>query len=107
MREQVLGLLHNRPWLFGVSPHGSISVTGLAREGLVYKRDVITHLYNAFTDGTPSVLVAELDEQVAQPPGIRQVIMVSKKTCIENFPKFPSIKPNCFFSKKVAVSASS
>ena len=77
MREQILGLLHSRPWLFVVSPHGPISVTGLAREGLVYKRDVITHLYNALTEGSPSVLVAELDDQVAQPPGIRQLIMVS------------------------------
>lgn len=77
MRERVLNFLQTRPWLFGVSPHGVISVTRLAREGLIYKRDVITYLYNAFIDNAPHVTLAEISEHVAQPPGMQQVMMVS------------------------------
>lgn len=79
--EKVFALLHGRPWLFHVSMHGVISVTRLAREGLVYKRDVITYLFNALTDGMASVSVAELGENVSQPAGITQVMMVSFATC--------------------------
>ena len=77
MRERVLSFLQTRPWLFGVNPHGGIRVTKLAREGLIYKRDVITYLYTAFTDNASHVTLAEINECVAQPPGMRQVIMVS------------------------------
>ena len=77
MRERVLNFLQTRPWLFGVNPHGGISVTKLAREGLIYKRDVITYLYTAFIDNASHVSPAEINECVVQPPGIRQVIMVN------------------------------
>ncbi len=90
MRERVLALLRSRPWLFNLTPHGGISVTRLAREGLVYKRDVITYLYNALTDGVPSVAVAELADNVLQPPGIRQVMLVglciSAETAVQCVP---------------------
>ncbi|DBA83649.1 hypothetical protein WJX77_008334 [Trebouxia sp. C0004] len=76
MRGRVLDLLQSRPWLFTVTPHGEISVTRLAREGLVYKRDVITYVYTAHTqDGVPLVTVAELAERVQQPPGITQFML--------------------------------
>ena len=77
MRDRVLSFLQTRPWLFGVDPHGPISVTRLAREGLIYKRDVITYLYNAFTDSAPHVALAEINECVPQPPSMQQVMMVS------------------------------
>ena len=73
----MLSFLQTRPWLFGVNPHGGISVTRLAREGLIYKRDVITYLYNAFIDTTSPVTLAEINDRVAQPPGMHQVMMVS------------------------------
>ena len=73
----MLNFLQTRPWLFGVNPHGGISVTRLAREGLIYKRDVITYLYNAFLDNAPHVTLADINKHVAQPPGMRQVILVS------------------------------
>lgn len=76
MRSRVLELLQSRPWLFTVTPHGEISVTRLAREGLVYKRDVITHMYTALQDGVPLVTVAELAERVQQPPGITEFMLV-------------------------------
>lgn len=77
MRDTVLSFLQTRPWLFGVDPHGGISVTRLAREGLIYKRDVITYLYNAFIDNAPHVALAEINDRVPQPPGMQQVMMVS------------------------------
>lgn len=77
MRERVLNFLQSRPWLFKVNPHGGISVTRLAREGLIYKRDVITYLYNAFVDNASHVSLAEVGDRVAQPPGMQQVMMVS------------------------------
>ncbi len=73
----MLELLQSRPWLFTVTTHGEISVTRLAREGLVYKRDVITYMYTALQDGVPLVTVAELAERVQQPPGITQFMLVS------------------------------
>ena len=77
MAGRVLALLQSRPWLFTVAPHGGITVTRRAREGLVYKRDVITYLYNALQDGVTSVTVEELGEHVQQPHGITDVILVS------------------------------
>lgn len=77
MADPVLALLQSRPWLFTVAPHGGIAVTRRAREGLVYKRDVITYLYNALQDGVTSVTVAELGERVQQPHGITDVVLVS------------------------------
>ena len=76
MRDRVLALLQSRPWLFNVDPRGGITVTRLAREGLVYKRDIITYLYNALTDGVTSVSASELAENVLQPEGIKQFMMV-------------------------------
>ena len=76
MRGRVLELLQSRPWLFTVTTHGEISVTRLAREGLVYKRDVITYMYTALQDGVALVTVEELAERVQQPPGITQFTLV-------------------------------
>lgn len=83
MSDRVLNFLQTRPWLFGVSPHdGGLTVTRLAREGLIYKRDVITYLYNGFIDGTSPVTLAEINDRVPQPPGMHQVMMVSTLTVL-------------------------
>ena len=81
MRSRVLELLQSRPWLFTVTPHGEISVTRLAREGLVYKRDVITYMYTALQDGASFVTVTELAELVQQPPGITEFMLVGCSLC--------------------------
>ena len=76
MRSRVLGFLQTRPWLFGVDPQGALTITRLAREGLIYKRDVITYLYHAFVDNAPHVTLMEIQDRVLQPPGMQQVMMV-------------------------------